>query len=57
MSTIIIITPPKKENRTAGVQEFTANHIDGARTSDILRAVADEMDAADEAAETEPTAG
>lgn len=57
MSTIIIITPPKKENRTPGVQEFHAEHIDGARTSDILRAVADQMDAADESGETEPTAG
>lgn len=51
MSTIIIITPPKKENRVPGVQEFHAEHIEGARTSDLLRAVADQMDAQEEQAE------
>lgn len=51
MSTIIIITPPKKENRAPGVQEFHAEHIEGARTSDLLRAVADQMDAQEELAE------
>lgn len=48
MSTIIIITPPKKPNRQANVQEFGADYVDGARTSDILRAVADQMDQQDE---------
>lgn len=51
MSTIIIITPPKKENQARGVQEFHAEHIEGARTSDILRSVADQMDAQEEKAE------
>lgn len=48
MSTIIIITPPKRPARIAGVQEFHAEHIEGARTSDILRSVADQMDAKEE---------
>lgn len=47
MSTIIIITPPKRPNRQAGIQEFNAEHIEGARTSDILRAVAQQMDDAE----------
>lgn len=51
MSTIIVITPPKRPNRQAGVQEFNAEHIEGARTSDILRAVADQMDSQEEADE------
>ncbi len=51
MSTIIIITPPKRPNRQAGIQEFNAEHIEGARTSDILRAVADQMDEKEEADE------
>ncbi len=51
MSTIIIITPPKRPNRKAEVQEFNAEHIEGARTSDILRAVADQMDEQEEADE------
>ncbi len=49
MSTIIIITPPKRPNRQAGIQEFNAEHIEGARTSDILRAVADQMDSQEKA--------
>lgn len=48
MSTIIIITPPKKENRVGNVQTFGAEYIEGARTSDILRAVADQMDQQEE---------
>lgn len=48
MSTIIIITPPKRENRQAQVQKFGAEHVEGARTSDILRAVADQMDQQEE---------
>ncbi len=48
MSTIIIISPPKRQNRQADVQEFNAEHIEGARTSDILRAVADQMDSQEE---------
>lgn len=51
MSTIIIITPPKRPNRQASVQEFGAEYVDGARTSDILRAVADQMDAQEEQSE------
>jgi len=53
MSTIIIVTPPKKENRIAGVQHFTAEHIEGARVSDILREVANQMDQAEEESENE----
>lgn len=53
MSTIIIVTPPKKENQQRSIQEYSANHVEGARTSDILREVADQMDAQDE--ENEPT--
>lgn len=48
MSTIIIITPPKRENRQAQVQQFGAEYVEGARTSDILRAVADQMDQQEE---------
>ncbi len=48
MSTIIIITPPKRPNRQTNVQEFGAEYVEGARTSDILRAVADQMDAQEE---------
>lgn len=51
MSTIIIITPPKRPNRQVGVQEFGAEYVEGARTSDILRAVADQMDAQEEQSE------
>lgn len=51
MSTIIIITPPKRENRQAQVQEFGAEYVEGARTSDILRAVADQMDQQEESDE------
>lgn len=51
MSTIIIITPPKRPNRQASVQEFGAEYVEGARTSDILRSVADQMDAQEEQAE------
>lgn len=51
MSTIIIITPPKRPARVAGVQEFHAEHIEGARVSDILREVANQMDQAEEAEE------
>ncbi len=48
MSTIIIITPPKRPARQAQVQEFGAEYVEGARTSDILRAVADQMDQQEE---------
>lgn len=48
MSTIIIITPPKRPARQANVQEFGAEYVEGARTSDILRAVAEQMDAQEE---------
>jgi len=51
MSTIIIITPPKRPNRQASVQEFGAEYVEGARTSDILRAVAEQMDAQEEQSE------
>jgi hypothetical protein len=50
------VTPPKKENSAPGVQQFTANHIEGVRTSDILRAVADQMDSADALTEADSEA-
>lgn len=51
MSTIIIITPPKRPKRQSEVQEFGAEYVEGARTSDILRAVADQMDQQEESDE------
>ena len=50
MSTIIIVTPPKKDQQQR-VQQFKAEHIEGARVSDILREVANQMDQAEEADE------
>lgn len=47
MSTIIIISPKDPRAGSGGrssVQTFDANHVDGARTSDLLRAVAEQLD-------------
>lgn len=52
MSTIIIVTPPKKDQQQR-VATYKAEHIEGARVSDILREVANQMDKAEEESEND----
>lgn len=53
MSTIVIISPKKPPQQANRVATFNAEHIEGARVSDILREVANQMDQAEEESENE----